>query len=157
MDFHIFFWRNIGYQSIFGWSRRGPAQYTGVSVTDWLTDWALFAEHFVSEELREDPTDLTQSGLPIAPRVCSTISGSLWNCYILSLFAVSMLVALAWRPLCLSMLGTARNKKLTSVCLLCAFVVDFFDLVKRHILNQFAVSTMRALACRTLTNLHASS
>ncbi len=81
-------------------------------VRDWLS---IFAELSLSEELREDPTETQHnvSCLPVAPRLCSTIRGSLQSCYILNLFAVSTSLALAHRPLCLSMLGTARNKKLT--------------------------------------------
>ncbi len=48
----------------------------------------------------------------------------------------------------LSMLGTARNKKLIFLCL--RFFVDCFDHIKRYILNEFAVSILLALAHRTL-------
>ncbi len=46
-----------------------------------------------------------------------TICGSLQSCYILNQFAVSLSLVLAWRPLCFSMLVTAKNKELTFVCL----------------------------------------
>ncbi len=74
------------------WSWLGPAQNMGMSMTNRLTEHC-FAEHFESEELCSSKAE--ELRLPVAPQVCLTIRGSLWSCYILSLFAVSTSLALA--------------------------------------------------------------
>ncbi len=83
-------------------------------VHDWLSTfcWALCPRRY--EKTLHRPSvgsSRSSSGL------LNNIRGSLRSWYILNQFAVSPPLALAWRPLCLSMLGTAKNKKFACVCL----------------------------------------
>ncbi len=133
--------------SLAGPGRDLPIKWVCLWLTDWLTEHC-FTEHFVSEELQEDSTQTRHSVLCllVAPQVCSTIRGSLQS-YILNLFALSTTLALAWRLLCLSILGTAKNKKLISACLRLCGQSAPCEMLHSH---QFAVSTSQALGWRLL-------
>ncbi len=84
-DLLWFYWTNV---VLFLAGPRRDLPNTWVCL--WLTDWAYFGEHSVSEELREDPTQtrLTVSGLPSSSGVLDNTGPSR-----VVTFSISLLLA----------------------------------------------------------------